>query len=170
MNTPGVHDKLFKWGAVYKNIQYLDMGGGSLFFNRNVVGRGKDAEWLGFVRCGWCTRWMNSFMILYLSFILDGTVAEWHQVRDLFWCIKTPHVMILDWRFICVKLVWFETNNERTCNDRRGGGSRWGISAREHVHGNIGPHRGMQTVRLIGYGSSLEKRLTGYENLYSSQP
>ena len=28
----------------------------------------------------------------------------------------------------------------------------------------------MQTVRLIGYGSSLGERLTGYENLYSSQP
>ena len=28
----------------------------------------------------------------------------------------------------------------------------------------------MQTIRLIGYGSSLGERLTGYENLYSSQP
>ena len=28
----------------------------------------------------------------------------------------------------------------------------------------------MQTVWLIGYGSSLGERLTGYENLYSSQP
>ena len=28
----------------------------------------------------------------------------------------------------------------------------------------------MQTVRLIGYGSSLGEWLTGYENLYSSQP
>ena len=35
---------------------------------------------------------------------------------------------------------------------------------------NIGPHRGMQTIRLIGYGSSLGERLTGYKNLYSSQP
>ena len=38
------------------------------------------------------------------------------------------------------------------------------------TRGNIGPHRGMQTVQLIGYGSSLGERLTGYENLYSSQP
>ena len=29
---------------------------------------------------------------------------------------------------------------------------------------------GVQTVWLIGYGSSLGERLTGYENLYSSQP
>ena len=29
---------------------------------------------------------------------------------------------------------------------------------------------GMQTVRLIGYGSSFGDRLTGYENLYSLQP
>ena len=38
------------------------------------------------------------------------------------------------------------------------------------TRGNIGPHRGMQTVGLIRYGSSLGDRLTGYENLYSSQP
>ena len=59
--------------------------------------------------------------ILYLAFILDDTVGEWHQVRDLVLCIKTLHVMILNCRFICVKLVWFETSNERTCNDRREG-------------------------------------------------
>ena len=29
--------------------------------------------------------------------------------------------MILDCRFIWVKLVWFETSNETTCNDRREG-------------------------------------------------
>ena len=106
----------------------------------------------------------GSNMILYLAFILDGTVGEWHQVRDLFLCIKTPRVMILDCRYICVKLVWFETSNERTCNDRRvGNRCPW-------TRGNIGPHKGMQTGRLIGYGSSLGERLTGYENLYSSQP
>ena len=38
------------------------------------------------------------------------------------------------------------------------------------TRGNIGPHRGMQTVRLIGYGSILGDRFTGNENLYSSQP
>ena len=59
--------------------------------------------------------------------------------------------MILDRRFICIKLVWFETRQlPWTC-------------------GNIGPHRGMQTVRLIGYGSSLGNRFNRYENLYSSQ-
>ena len=63
----------------------------------------------------------GSNIILYLAFILDDTVGEWRQVRDLFLCIKTPHVMILDCRFICVKLVWFETSNERTCNDMREG-------------------------------------------------
>ena len=60
----------------------------------------------------------GSNMILYLAFILDDTVGEWHQVIDLFSCIKTPHVMILDCRFICVKLAWFETSNGGTCNDR----------------------------------------------------
>ena len=64
---------------------------------------------------------IGSNMILYLAFILDDTVGEWHQVRDLFLCIKTLYVMILDFRFICVKLVWFETSNETTCNDRREG-------------------------------------------------
>ena len=106
----------------------------------------------------------GSNMILYLAFILDGTVGEWHQVRDLFLCIKTQHVMILDCRFICVKLVWFETSNERTCNDRREG------PGGESLPVNTWKHRGMQTVRLIRYGSSLGERLTGYENLYSSQP
>ena len=111
----------------------------------------------------------GSNMILYLAFILDDTVGEWNQVGDLFLCIKTPHVMILDCRFICVKLVWFETSNETTCNDRREGpGGEFNRCP--WTRGNIGPHRGMQTVRLIGYGSSLGEGLPGYENLYSSQP
>ena len=109
----------------------------------------------------------GSNMILYLAFILDDTVGEWHQVRDLFLCIKTLHVMILDCRFICVKLVWFETATRQLAmiSGRIPVGNRcpW-------TRGNIGPHRGMQTVRLIGYGSSLGERLTSYENLYSSQP
>ena len=40
--------------------------------------------------------------------------------------------MILDRRFICIKLVWFETSNETTCNDRREGPSGE-IAVREHV-------------------------------------
>ena len=62
-------------------------------------------------------------------------------------------------------LIW---NQQRDNLQWKAGGSRWGIAARER--GNIGPHRGMQTVWLIGYGSSLGERLTGYENLYSLQP
>ena len=38
----------------------------------------------------------GSNMILYLAFSLDDTVGEWPQVRDLFLCNKTLHVMILD--------------------------------------------------------------------------
>ena len=57
------------------------------------------------------------------NIILDDMVGEWHQVRDLFLCIKTPHVLILDRCFICINLVWFQTSNKTTCNGRREGPS-----------------------------------------------
>ena len=49
----------------------------------------------------------GSNMILCLAFILDDTVGEWHQVRDLFLCIKTPHVIFrLPFYLRETSLIW----------------------------------------------------------------
>ena len=106
----------------------------------------------------------GSNMILYLPLFLMTWWVNDIKLDICFLCIKTSLVMVFDRRFICIKLVWLETSNEANCHDRREGpGGEW-------TRGNIGPHRGMWTVRLIGYGSILGDRLTGYKNLYSSQP
>ena len=74
--------------------------------------------------CTWClpstlSTWTCTCTCKYEKvLVLDSSTSKSTWPQPWFLCIKTPHVMILDCRFICVKLFWFETSDETTCNDR----------------------------------------------------
>ena len=88
----------------------------------------------------------GSNMILYLSLFSMTWWVNDIKLEICFLCIKTSHVMVLDRRYICVKLVWLETSNEANCHDR------WEGPYGESLPVNTWKHRGMRTVRSIGYG------------------
>ena len=72
--------------------------------------------------------------------------------------------------FYLHKLVWFETSNETTCNDRREGpgGESLSVNTWKHRAPYGDANSSVNRIRFE-FGGPVN-RLTGYEILYSSQP